>query len=120
MTVVYRLLSALFAIAMLATPFAPAAAQTPVASPVAEAPAFRESDCMYDLPPGLSADEVLCGWVRAPMYPDGSRPGTVELPIIRVLATTDAPAPEPLMILLGGPGQSLDAALPLFGNDYQV
>ncbi len=120
MPVMIRFLYALLTAALLATPFAPALAQTPIASPAVETPSFREAACMYDLPTGLTADDVLCGWVTAPMYPDGSRPGTVELPIIRVLATTDSPAPEPLMVLLGGPGQNMSAVLPLFGDEIPI
>lgn len=115
-----RMLYALLVATLLATPLAPVVAGTPVASPVAETPTFRESDCMYDLPPGLTADDVLCGWVTAPMYPDGSKPGTVELPVIRIMATTDSPAPEPLMILLGGPGQNMSSVLPLFGDEAPI
>lgn len=100
----------------------PAMAQTPaaspVASPVAEAPSWEEAECMYDLPSGLTDGEnVICGWVTAPMYPDGSQAGTVTLPVIRVLATTDTPEPDPLVILLGGPGQNMSAVLPLFGEE---
>lgn len=107
-------------LAVLISPLAPVLAQTPVASPVAADPGFRESKCMYELPSGLTADEVVCGWVTAPMYPDGSASDTVQLPIVRVLATTDTPAAEPLLILLGGPGQNLSAVLPLFGDEYPI
>lgn len=118
-----RLLLTLYivlAFAMFTTPLATVLAQTPVASPTAAAPTFRETDCMYDLPAGVFGDDVLCGWVTAPMYPDGSKAGTVELPVIRVLATTDSPAPEPLMVLLGGPGQNMSSVLPMFGDEAPI
>lgn len=103
----------------------PAIAQTPqaspVASPVAESPSYRESECMYDLPTGLlEGDDLVCGWVTAPMYPEGSGSGVVELPVIRIHATTDTPAAEPLVILLGGPGQNMSAVLPMFGDEMPL
>ena len=107
-------------LAALLSPVATVLAQTPVASPVPESPGYRQADCMYELPTGLPANEVECGWVTAPMYADGSQPGTVELPIIRVMATTPSPAPEPLIILLGGPGQNMASVLPLFGDELPL
>lgn len=116
-----RFIALLMCIGLLAGYISPAWAQTPVASPVASPvaaePSFEEAACMYDLPKGLTEDDVECGWLTSPMYPDGSKPGTVRLPIIKVLATTETPAPEPLVILLGGPGQNMSAVLPLFGDD---
>ena len=118
------LLLLIFALAIVFSPMASTLAQTPVASPaatpVAEAPSFREDECAYDLPDGLTADDVRCGWVTAPMYPDGKKEGVVQLPIMRILATTDTPAAEPLLILLGGPGQNMSAVTPMFSNDLQL
>lgn len=117
-----RTLMIIVTFGLMAAAVMPAMAQTPaaspIASPVAEAPSYEEAECMYDLPTGLTDGEnVICGWVTAPMYPDGSQTGTVTLPIIRILATTDTPEPDPLVILLGGPGQNMSAVLPLFGNE---
>ncbi|MCO5227908.1 MAG: alpha/beta hydrolase [Thermomicrobiales bacterium] len=98
---------------------APVLAQTPEATPVVEAtPSFREDACMYELPSGLTEDDVICGWLTAPMYRNGT--GAVELPVIRVLAVTETPAPEPLVILLGGPGQDMSSVIPLFGDEYPL
>lgn len=120
----YSRLLIMLTIAVLISPLVPAMAQTPVASPVASpivtAPSFREAECAYELPTGVTADDVHCGWVTAPMYPDGSSAGSVELPIIRFKATTDEPAAEPLLILLGGPGQNMSAVLPMFSEEYAL
>ena len=117
-------LLALLSLVVLFSPMASALAQTPAASPVAspviEAPSFREDTCAYDLPTGRTTDDVQCGWVTAPMYPDGESEGVVQLPIIRIKATTDSPAAEPLLILLGGPGQNMSAVLPLFSDEYPL
>lgn len=96
----------------------PALAQTPVASPVVSEPTFEEAACVYDLPSGVvEGVDAVCGWVTAPMFPDGSGEGVVQLPIVHIFAVSDNPAPDPLLILLGGPGQSMGGVLPLFGND---
>lgn len=105
---------------ILLTPLQLALAQTPVASPVVNTPVFEESSCMYDPPAGLTAEDVLCGWMTGPMYPGSDRPETVTLPVIKVLAVTDTPAQEPLVILLGGPGQDMSAVLPMFGDELPL
>lgn len=106
---------------LLALIASPLAAQTPIATPVTETPSFAESACMYEPPTGLvEGDDVVCGWLTAPLWPDGSKPGTVRLPIVRVLATTDTPAAAPLVVLLGGPGQNMSAVLPLFGDELPI
>lgn len=105
---------------MLFGSFAPALAQTPAASPVASpvaaaVPSYEDGECAYDLPDGMEQGKnAFCGWVTAPMYPDADRPETVRIPIIRFAATTDTPAADPLLILLGGPGQNMSAVLPAF------
>lgn len=120
-----RTLMMVITLGLLASPFGAALAQTPaaspVASPVAIEPTYEEAECMYDLPSGLTeGEDVICGWVTAPMFPDGSQDGTVTLPIIRVLSVSETPEPDPLLILLGGPGQNMSAVLPLFGDELPM
>lgn len=115
----HRLFTLLLSLIVAFGSISPTLAQTPEATPVmVTTPSFREDTCMYDLPPGLTENDVVCGWLTAPMYKDGT--GSVELPIIRVLAVTDNPAPEPLVILLGGPGQDMSSVIPLFGDEYPL
>lgn len=117
-----HLLMFIMTLGLLASSLGTATAQTPVASPVASpvaiTPSYVEAECMYDLPDGLTEGEnTFCGWVTAPMYSDGSGDDTVTLPVIRIASVNDNPEPEPLMILLGGPGQNMSAVLPMFSDD---
>lgn len=112
-------------VGLLASPFGAALAQTPEASPIASpvtvSPRYEEADCMYDLPSGLTeGEDAYCGWVTAPLYPDGRNDEVVSLPIIRIASVSENPEPDPLMILLGGPGQNMTAVLPLFGDEYPL
>lgn len=116
----FRTLITTIVLGLLLTPMQFALAQTPVASPVVNTPVFEESACMYEIPAGLTAEDVVCGWMTGPMYPGTDRPETVTLPIVKVLAVTENPAPEPLMILLGGPGQDMSAVLPMFGDEMPL
>ena len=117
-----RTLMMIVTLGLLIAPLGTVTAQTPeaspIASPIAITPSFEEAECMYDLPAGLTEGEnTFCGWVTAPMYPDGSAAGTVTLPIIRVASTSENPEPDPLLILLGGPGQNMSAVLPMFSDE---
>ncbi len=110
---------------LLAAPIGTSLAQTPAASPdaspVTVEPTFEETECMYDVPTGLTeGEDIFCGWVTAPMYPDGNSAETVTLPIVRIASVAENPAPDPLMILLGGPGQDMSTVLPIFGDEFPV
>ena len=73
---------------------------------------FTELDCLeltsaeaLEVLP-LGDPSVSCGRVRVPAswaVPDGD---TIDLAVYRIAATTDAPAPDPTVILAGGPGQA--------------
>lgn len=118
----YRSIAWLMSLLMTVGAVMPALAQTPAASPTSGVtPTFTEQACERELPKGVvEGTDAVCGTVTAPMYPGTDRPETVELAVIRMLATTDTPAAEPLLILNGGPGQSLDAVLPAFGADMPL
>ncbi|MGQ9909932.1 MAG: alpha/beta fold hydrolase [Candidatus Flexifilum sp.] len=49
-----------------------------------------------------------CGLVTVPLTHDAPEQGTIELAVFRARATGDAPAPDPLVLLQGGPGGSVD------------
>lgn len=120
-----RSLMVIITLGLLVAPMGTTVAQTPgsspIVSPVAASPTYQEAECMYDLPSGLTeGEDAFCGWVSAPMYPDSNRAETVSLPIIRIASVSDNPAPEPLMILLGGPGQNMSSVLPAFGDEYPL
>ncbi len=89
-------------------------AQTP---DISTAPSYEETVCVRELPASLvEGESASCGVVTAPMYPDGESSEVVRLSVIRIASTSATPAPEPLLILTGGPGQALDSVLLLFGD----
>lgn len=101
-----------------------ARAQTPEATPLTHRESrYEDVACPRKLPTGLiEGSNAICGVVTAPMYPYGGRDAdaTVRLQVVRIKAKSDHPKAEPLVILTGGPGQSMDAVLPLFGKDVPL
>jgi pimeloyl-ACP methyl ester carboxylesterase len=87
-----------------ASPAVAAAIPTPVTSGV---PRFEAGACVWDLPDGIvNGQQLVCGHVVVPekhAKPDGK---TIRLPVAIVKATGSNPAPEPIFLLAGGPGQS--------------
>lgn len=82
---------------------------SPIASGLAQqaTPQFTLTDC-----PDIFADLPLmleCGLVNVPLTHDDPAQGMIELAVFRARATGDAPAPDPLVLLQGGPGGSVDA-----------
>jgi pimeloyl-ACP methyl ester carboxylesterase len=64
---------------------------------------------------------VECGSVSAPLYHDDPSAGSIELAVFVMRASGDAPSPEPLVMLQGGPGGSVEtlvfvAASGMLGN----
>lgn len=79
---------------------------------------FMESECAYELPDGFTAGEnAQCGTVTVPLYYDRDTDETVSLPLIRLESTSDSPVNPPLVMLQGGPGQTLQSILVGFGGD---
>lgn len=85
-------------------------------------PAFSYDDCMFELPAGaLEGENVECGWLTVPeehANPDGP---TIRLAVAIIKSADPNPAPDPLVMLQGGPGGStIDAFMsvlfPLGGN----
>lgn len=67
---------------------------------------FTPTDCpeaFADLPLTLE-----CGLVTVPLTHDDPAQGMIELAVFRARATGDDPAPDPLVLLQGGPGGSVD------------
>ncbi|MFN8511436.1 MAG: hypothetical protein U0841_02330 [Chloroflexia bacterium] len=87
-----------------ATPNAAAAIPTPVTSGV---PRFEPGPCVWALPQGINdGQQIICGHVV--VAEKHANPGgkTIRLPVGIVKATGANPAPEPIFLLAGGPGQS--------------
>jgi pimeloyl-ACP methyl ester carboxylesterase len=94
------------------TPAGVAAATPTVAPPTSATPAaggatprFEPGDCAYP-PAPEAAQAVRCGTVVVPeshAHPNGK---TIRLPVLVYKAANPNPAPEPIVLLAGGPGQS--------------
>lgn len=69
--------------------------------------AFRSAPCMITLPPDVvEGQDVSCGYLTVPERhgePDGP---TIELAVVIINSTNPNPAPDPLVMLQGGPGGS--------------
>jgi pimeloyl-ACP methyl ester carboxylesterase len=85
------------------------------AVPSAPGPVVRLEPCTL---PGVPAP-VECGTVEVPE--DRSRPGerTLGLRVVRLGATGPDPAPEALVVLLGGPGEAAAGAAPGIAAQFQ-
>ena len=81
---------------------------------------FEPAPCPMALPPGaVEGEQITCGYVTVPesrAAPGGEEAGapTVRLAVAVIHSDADPPAPDPLLMLAGGPGQSaLDSFVPL-------
>ncbi len=97
--------------ALLATAFPVAAVNaqaTAIPTPVTTGvPRFEAGPCVYTLPDGLTdGQNIVCGYVV--VAEKHANPGgkTIKLPVAVVKALSATPAPEPIVLLAGGPGQS--------------
>lgn len=97
---------------------------TPDASAGAGAePTVQSVECPFDatakeFPKDLKEGEnVACGGLQVPM--DHSDPGGTQIALflVAIASTSDTPAPEPIVMLAGGPGQGGSLLLPLFSAD---
>ena len=76
---------------------------------------FEPASCPFALPSGLvDGDGVTCGYLTTPMFHGEDSVTTALLAVARLSSTLSNPAPEPLVLLLGGPGQELETVLPAF------
>jgi pimeloyl-ACP methyl ester carboxylesterase len=87
-----------------ATPGVASAIPTPVTSGV---PRFEAGPCVWALPAGVvQGQQIVCGHVVVPEKHANPGGKTIRLPVGIVRATGANPAPEPIFLLAGGPGQS--------------
>jgi len=81
---------------------------TPPPRPASEpAVTFEEMSCPMDLPAGaVEGEHIVCGYVTVPE--DRAEPGgaTIRLAVAVISSASDEPDPDPLVMLVGGPGQS--------------
>ncbi|CAN5610605.1 alpha/beta fold hydrolase [soil metagenome] len=76
---------------------------------------FETAACPFELPEGLTdGDNVTCGYLTVPLKHEEPSGPTIKLAIAILKSTSANPAPEPLVLLNGGPGQGSDGIFPAF------
>ena len=81
--------------------------------------AFEVAPCPLKLPPGaVEGEHIQCGYLDVPELRFGETAGsdttTVRLAVAVVSSVAEDPVPDPLVMLVGGPGQSaLETFIPL-------
>ena len=82
---------------------------------------FDEAPCPFPLLSDQDeGEDVTCGYLTVPEFhaePDGP---TMELLVAKFKSTSSEPAEEPLVLLLGGPGQELASILLAFSNTSPI
>ena len=92
--------------------------QTPEPSPEptrapAFTPSFEQAPCPMDLPPGaVEGRDIWCGYVTVPERHAAPEGPTIRLAVAVIPASSEAPQPDPLLMLSGGPGESALTAFP--------
>lgn len=81
---------------------------------------FEEGPCPMPLPEGfIEGSDIRCGYLTVPE--DHTDPGgqTIQIAIAILLSSSADPAPDPLIMVRGGPGESaLSAYVPLFASSF--
>lgn len=91
---------------------APACGDGGGSEPLPPVASFSETPCALD-GIGLDPEQLRCGFVTVPENRNDPNGRTIELAVAVARATSDAPAPDPVVLLSGGPGDAaLDSFLP--------
>jgi pimeloyl-ACP methyl ester carboxylesterase len=111
-----RSLSVLFLIPMIH--FAACSAPAPAPTPNPDIGKFEAAPCPVTLPEGIElGDNVDFGYVTVPerhAHPEGP---VIQLAVARFRSPAESPAPDPVILNTGGPGDSnLDQFLPLLAG----
>lgn len=99
-----RFAGLLLALALFVSACGPAGGPQPEAGP-----SVPLDDCVLSAPGGAQVD-AECGSLEVPEDPDNPGGRTISLKIAVVRAVSRAPAPDPLFLLAGGPGQAATEA----------
>jgi pimeloyl-ACP methyl ester carboxylesterase len=94
---------------------------TPTPAPNTGDGTFAQAACPFDLPDGLTdGDNVTCGFLTVPLKHEDPSGPTIQIAVAILKATGSNPAPEPLVLLNGGPGQGSDGIFEAFTDtsDY--
>jgi pimeloyl-ACP methyl ester carboxylesterase len=93
----------------------PTSDATPTAAENAGDGSFETAACPFELPDGMTdGDNVTCGYLTVPLKHEESGGATIKLAVAILKSTSANPAPEPLVLLNGGPGQGSDGIFPAF------
>jgi pimeloyl-ACP methyl ester carboxylesterase len=89
-------------------PIAATATPEPTTEPAVR---FEAAPCPQDLPNGIAdGEEISCGYVNVPaqraQFGVEEDAGHIRLAVAIIHSTSGKPAPDPLVMLAGGPGQS--------------
>jgi len=87
---------------------------TPTVEPTpAFAPTFEKAPCPMALPRGaVEGQDIFCGYVTVPERHAAPQNKMIRLAVAVIPAAIDTPAPDPLLMLSGGPGESALNAFP--------
>jgi pimeloyl-ACP methyl ester carboxylesterase len=104
---------------VLAGPAGPAGSAGPATQ---ESPAvFNEAPCPFPLPDDqIEGEDVDCGFLTVPEFYDAPDGPTIELAVAIYRSPSPTPADEPLVMLLGGPGQEVASILMAFSEDSLI
>src|SRR5688500_16824850 len=109
------LLVAVLALSSVPRPGPTSSAPAVAAARQGGATALVEAECPFLLPGDQEEGrEVTCGYLTVPEFHDEPDGRTIELLVVTYKSTARQPAAEPLILLLGGPGQEVASVLPAF------
>lgn len=82
---------------------------------------FAEAACPFALPRDIEeGEELTCGYLTVPERHAELNGPTAELAVAIFKSTASLPAEEPLVLLLGGPGQEVESILIAFSESSPV
>ena len=98
----------------------PSVSQTPTPAPPQFTATFEETDCPFSLPPEeIEGETVTCGFVTVPENRVNQGEGTIRLAVVVFKAESDAPQPDPVILLSGGPGEKTAENAPIVAQLLQ-
>ncbi len=81
-------------------------------------PDFEAAECPVDVGDFVEGEGITCGYVDVPAFHNNATDQTIRVAVVVVYSTSDNPAPDPLVMGMGGPGGvALDNLLPLVLNE---
>jgi pimeloyl-ACP methyl ester carboxylesterase len=90
---------------------APTPAPTPAPSPAPRQPEFESAPCPFTVPPEeKEGDTLICGFVRVPEVRADPASAAIRLAVVVFKASGQAPKPDPVILLAGGPGEKTVAS----------